>query len=249
MALTTDRAHITPTDILSNPKKVVRLKTALSDGLFSSDPTDEASATQVIDECVKICGGLSETLSEILQTPFLASHTPFYWAIVNHDHNISESRVTLPPLLSKLLDLCVPQIQVEGGQRHLNRERSLNLATQADIVRAFFVEYNSDLYRAVQPYISRSSVGGCKAGSEVLSIKPREDEGDDGPRVVVSSYVAENVEKATIEFRIPKFFNRLLVDEKISFQFLVCGEPEPYHDIFSIRAWLGILTRYLWTLS
>ena len=128
------------------------------------------------------------------------------------------------------MDNCLPQSQGEGAGE--NCDRSLNPTTQADIVRAFFVEYDSDLYRAVRPYIARSNVGAYKAGSEILSTGPREDGGYNSPRVTASSYVAGNVEKATIEFRIPNFFNRLLVDEKVSLQFLVCGEPEPYPDTF-----------------
>ncbi|TEB28507.1 hypothetical protein FA13DRAFT_1793976 [Coprinellus micaceus] len=202
MALTTDCAHPTPAEVLGHPQKLLRLKTALADGVFSP-PADEASATQIIDKCMKVCGGSSETLSELLQTPFLASRTPFYWAIVNHDP----------------------------------AEPDLNAATQADIVQAFFVEYDSDLYHAVQPYIARSNVGCYKAGGETLSTRlTSKGEGGEGnggkecPRVMASSYVADNVEKATIEFRIPKFFRRMLTEGKVAVQFLVMGR------IWSLKA-------------
>ena len=183
---------------------------------------------------MRVCGGSSETVSELLQNPFLASHTPFYWAIVNHDPTAPGSVRALPPFLAKLLDVCWNQ---EQG-------RTLNAATQADIVQAFFVEYDSDLYRAVQPYIARTNVGWYKAGGETLStrltIKEGENsEGDGGhdcPRVTASSYVADTLEKATIEFQIPRFFRRVLAEGKVAVQFLVMGGFSSSSECDSFRS-------------
>ncbi|KAJ3504828.1 hypothetical protein NMY22_g17791 [Coprinellus aureogranulatus] len=194
MSLTTDatsRIHLTAVQVLQDDHRMKRLVAALSTGIFSY--ADEKAVNGIMDECSKICGGSQETLAQVLQTKFFAKHTPIYWAIVNR-----HSRQGVPPLLTKLLETCSP----------------LSEETQNDVIDAFYREYHSDIYCAVKEYLTR--VPTHHAFSTSLFFDMRKDR----PTVTAHSLSAD-VNKAEIEFRLPRFLNRLLVDKQISLEFLV----------------------------
>ena len=104
-----------------------RLIAALSEGIFYD--IDEKKASEILQECLKIYGGLSETLSQVLQDKFFGGHTPFYWAITNKDPQSHD-----PSLLKELV-------------LHMGE---LTTETQGDIVEAFRMCFDSVLYDAVK---------------------------------------------------------------------------------------------------
>ncbi|TEB28515.1 hypothetical protein FA13DRAFT_1735657 [Coprinellus micaceus] len=134
MALTTDvtpRIHLEPGQVLKDDHRVKRLVAALSEGIFYD--IDEKKASEILQECLKICGGSNETLSQVLQDKFFGGHTPFYWAITNKNPQSH----TLP-LLKELI--------FYGGV--------LTKETQGDIVVAFRMYFDSVLYEAVKPALT-----------------------------------------------------------------------------------------------
>jgi hypothetical protein len=115
--------------VLKDEHRVKRLIASLSKGFFHD--INEKKAPEILQECLKICGGLNDTLSQVLQDKFFGGHTPFYWAITTKDPKSHD-----PPLL-KVLTLY-----------------GLTKATQQDIVAAFHVEFDSVLYEAVKPILT-----------------------------------------------------------------------------------------------
>ncbi|TEB28506.1 hypothetical protein FA13DRAFT_1735645 [Coprinellus micaceus] len=77
---------------------------------------------------------------------------------------------------------------------------------------ACWAEYDSDLYCAIQPYISR--IPGHRAYSDSTVITGVEDR----PRITASVYQAVGAWKTTINFRIPRFYSRLFADEEVWFE-------------------------------
>lgn len=166
-----------------------RLKASLCPGMFAY--ADEQLATQILDECLKICGGSAETLSAVIQTKFFVGHTLFYWLIIKR-----HSKSGTPPLFTELLSVC----------------ESLDIATQEEIADAFWKEYDSDLYVAVKDKLISVPTHEAYTTSEFFL-----DEGDQ-PAITSSG-----PRTGSVKFRIPKFFDRILVDEKITFVFLTLG--------------------------
>lgn len=152
---------------------------------------DEPTAVRIIEDSAKICGASPDTLSQILQTKFFSGHTPFYWAIINRHSNPGT-----PPLLTKLFGAC---------SLPLTRE------SQEDVLAAFYACYDSDLYLDIKdkipdmpthiPYNSSFFEG--KANSPVLIATLEHDDF-----------------RTRVTLKIPRFFDRLVVDELIILEFL-----------------------------
>ncbi|TEB28522.1 hypothetical protein FA13DRAFT_1735674, partial [Coprinellus micaceus] len=137
MALTTDatpRIHLEPSQVLKDDHRVKRLIATLSEGIFYD--IDSKKASEILQECLKICGGSNETLSQVLQDKFFGDHTPFYWAITNKD---PQSHAL--PLLEELA--------FYGG--------ALTKETQEDIVEAFRVKFDSVVYSTMKHRLMRVS--------------------------------------------------------------------------------------------
>ncbi|KAJ3504012.1 hypothetical protein NMY22_g18059 [Coprinellus aureogranulatus] len=186
------RIQLTPAQVLQDENRLKRLEAALSGGIFTY--VDGGASVKILNECLKICGGSDETLSELLQTKFLIDHTAFYWAIVNRPH----SKRGVPPFLVQLLSAC----------------EELNQETQEDIFDAFHRNYESDLYIAVRQELAGIVTHNPYNTSFFQSA-------DDRPRVAMEPRVRINLshtydpEAIRFSFHIPKFFNRMLVEEQI----------------------------------
>ncbi|TEB19048.1 hypothetical protein FA13DRAFT_1744775 [Coprinellus micaceus] len=209
MALTTDvtpRIHLEPSQVLNDDNRVKRLVTTLSEGIFYG--IDEKKASEILQECLKICGGSNETLSQVLQDKFFRGHTPFYWAITNKNPQSHD-----PPLLKELI--------LYGG--------ALTKATQEDIMEAFRLEFDSVLYEAVKPNLT--------AVDTLNTCSPSFLQGDEFRPVVTASSHTGGI--TTLCFDIPRFFDRLLVDGKLSFQFYALESTFCLKAVIDSREELG----------
>lgn len=154
---------------------------------------DEATATRIIEDSTKICGVSHDTLSQVLQTKFFAEHTPFYWAIISRRSNPGT-----PPLLTKLFETCALPLTKEA---------------QEDIMAAFYACYDSDLYLEIKNKLPDVPLHVTHSPSYF----EREDE-----RPILTA-ILEGDSSTRVEFTIPRFFDRLVVDNEIVLEFLAIG--------------------------
>lgn len=185
------RIHLTPAQVLQDEDRMKRLKVALCDGIFAY--ADDEIAARIVDECLKVCGGARETLSEALQTKFFVQHTPFYWIITNRPH----TKPGAPPLLVRLISVC----------------DELNQETQEEIVRVLYAKYESGMYLAVQPKLTGVPTHEAYNPSPFFR--------DVGDQPVVTATFPDS---AAFSFHIPRFFDRLAVDEEVWFEFPHLGK-------------------------
>lgn len=154
---------------------------------------DEATATRIIEESTKICGASHDTLSHVLQTKFFAKHTPFYWTIISRHSNPDT-----PPLLTKLFEACALPLTKE---------------TQEDILAAFYACYDSDLYLDIKDKLP-------DVPSHVPYYPSSFDRADERP---ILTAALEANSSTRVKFAIPRFLNRLVVDDAIVLEFLAIG--------------------------
>lgn len=101
-----------------------------------------------------------------------------------------------PPLFRRLLSVC----------------ESLSDEAQKEIADTFYKEYDSDLYMTVKPMLGAYATNDAYSTSEFFaSIEDR-------------PVVTHSGTNGTPEFRIPKFFDRVMVDEDVSIMFLSHGQ-------------------------
>lgn len=195
---------------------VKQLTAIFCDGLFSY--TDEATATSIIEKSLQLCDGSRDTLSELVQTKFFAKHSPFFLTIANRkaDGGLNPliSRKAVPPLLTELFELC--------GE--------LKEETQEEIMQALYTDSESDLFEALKshlPLFHRQSPHSFFDGDEG---KPSLRATTHGP------------DSFTISISIPRFYDRMLIDKEVSFQFLAIGARSfllvtclPIHEVAEWR--------------
>ncbi|TEB19042.1 hypothetical protein FA13DRAFT_1744757 [Coprinellus micaceus] len=216
MALTTDvtpRVHLEPSQVLKDDNRVKRLVSVLSEGIF--DDIDEKKASGILQECLKICRGSSETLSQVLQDKFFGDHTPLYWAITNKNPQSHD-----PPLLKTLIS--------HGGK--------LTKATQQDIVAAFRMYFDSVLYEAVKPTLTMVDT--------LNTCSPSFFQGDEYCPIVTASSHTKG--RSTVNFEIPRFFGRLLVDAELSLRFYALGST---FCLAAVTAREGVQGRPSWMFT
>ncbi|KAJ3504825.1 hypothetical protein NMY22_g17792 [Coprinellus aureogranulatus] len=202
MALTTEIAalrsdaapqiHLTPVDVLQDELRMKRLKASLGDGIFAY--ASENAASRILGECLKICGGSSETLSEVLQIKFFLEHTPFHWILANRPF----SKPGAPPLLVQLLSVC----------------DQLDQSTQEDIMAIMSMKYDSGSYIAVKPKLPAVKT------HESFNLSFFQGE-DDCPSV---SSKLMGPSRTGVSFQIPKFFDRLSIDGEVWLLFMAQGD-------------------------
>ncbi|TEB06395.1 hypothetical protein FA13DRAFT_1749941 [Coprinellus micaceus] len=90
-------ALTTAPEILQDGARMSRLRATFCDGIFSYADNDRA--TRIMDESLKICGGSTEALAQILKTEFFVNHSPFYWVIANRP----DAKRGVPPLFAQML--------------------------------------------------------------------------------------------------------------------------------------------------
>lgn len=178
-----------------------RFKAALCDGVFAY--ADEDTAKRIMEEILKICGGSADTLSEVVQKTIILDHTPFHWTLSD---KFSQSAV--PPLFAKLVLACDKLLPV----------------TQDEIMKIVQARFDSRLCANIKDKIEALSIFELSNESFFKDEKDR-------PTVTASpSYKTQDVYKGTrtltqtVTYDIPKFFDRLIVDEEIWIQFFALGE-------------------------
>ncbi|TEB28509.1 hypothetical protein FA13DRAFT_1735650 [Coprinellus micaceus] len=194
MALTTDTPpplYLTASQVLQDETRVKRLKASFCDGLFSLASEEEAKL--IMDESSRICVGSARVMSEVLQTKFFLDHTPFYWIIISH-----RTSTGIPPLLEQLLEAI----------------QELTVDAQEDIMEGLRRQFNSDLYNLVK---------GRLTDMETLPISSISFLGEKAGQVTVKAQAAKLMEYGrhtqVMDFNIPRFFDRLIVDGELSFHF------------------------------
>ncbi|KAF6763349.1 hypothetical protein DFP72DRAFT_1060518 [Ephemerocybe angulata] len=200
---TTDSAPEVDTNASETQSKEFwdRLTAIFCDVLFSY--ANEEAANSVIEESLKLCEGSNELLAKAVQTKFFAKQTPFFMIITNRrdtsDELSSKPRSLVPPLLTKLFEIC----------------GDLQEDTQKDILQALLSKPDSDdLYRHVKHKLPLFD----------LVVPPSffcgRDEELEAPTLTTSSS-APDVFIAT--FMIPRFYDKMLVDKLVAFQFMAIG--------------------------
>ncbi|TEB28508.1 hypothetical protein FA13DRAFT_1735649 [Coprinellus micaceus] len=221
MALTTDvtpRIHLTPIQVLQDEGRMKRLGASLCRGIFSYADAD--AAEKIVAECLKICGGSEETLAALLQSKIVFGSTPFRWVIANRpaheptnpklkaDPNLNleleEDRDTVPPLFLRLLMVC------DQAQKALEKE------AQEEIMEILGLYYHSDVYAAVKHRLTLVPTHHLDNPETFFQGR--------GDGIVAAAEQSRDLQSSTkINFRIPKFFDRLLVDKQVWFEFLALG--------------------------
>ncbi|KAJ2919947.1 hypothetical protein MD484_g479, partial [Candolleomyces efflorescens] len=179
-----------------NPMKKA-LTATLCDGLFSYADTD--TATRIINQSLTHCGGSRAILSQVIQTQFIAGHTPFYWVVANAPKaEKSGPQYTIPPLLDQFLELC---------------EDDLLKETKRDLMDGLLVASNDALYRLIRSKLT--FLGGPTASSFF------QDESDQPVYKVSPS--SDRSFYFELAFNIPRFYDRILIDGEISHDFIASG--------------------------
>ncbi|KAF5333114.1 hypothetical protein D9611_002844 [Ephemerocybe angulata] len=175
-----------------------RMKAALCPGLYEPKGISREESRNVLANCLALCDGNRDILSAVLQEKFIAQHSPFYWATAGAEvGNLPRSQDRYP-LLFKFFEAMTGEISVE---------------TQEDILQALYRTERDSLYRDIQamlPSISApySHISSVPNSTMTIAVHPR-------------GYPNNQYR---IDFRATKFFDRLLVDSKITFQsFLASG--------------------------
>jgi hypothetical protein len=117
--------------VLRDEQRTKKLVVTFCDGIFSY--ADERTASQIIDESLKLCGGNKDVLAQVVQTKFFAGHTPFYWLLVNR-----HSKPKTPPFLEKLFQLC----------------KDVASETLEDMTKGLPHRLDDDLYKIVKRYVT-----------------------------------------------------------------------------------------------
>ncbi|KAF6763340.1 hypothetical protein DFP72DRAFT_875375 [Ephemerocybe angulata] len=179
-------------ELLADAQFTRQLVAIFCDGLFSV--ADEATTSTIIRRGMEHCRS-AEILAQVVQSRVFASHTAFYWIIMNHgDHR------GIPPLLVELVRIC---------ESHFTDE------AQDDILQAFLLSSDDELFQylkesmpSVVGPIRRSFFGDEEDRLDVRIRRPTSSQ----PQLKVS-----------LEFSIPKFADRMLVDQGISYHFAAAG--------------------------
>ncbi|TEB37191.1 hypothetical protein FA13DRAFT_1726285 [Coprinellus micaceus] len=231
MALTTDvtpRVHLTAPEILQDGARMSRLRATFCDGIFSYADNDRA--TRIMDESLKICGGSTEALAQILKTEFFVNHSPFYWVIANRP----DAKRGVPPLFAQMLSVCT----------------ALDLATQGEILEVLYRKYASNIYAAAFSRLGRVPTHQAWNTSFFRDV-------DDQP--MIHSQPPYSKERCTLSFTIPRFFDRLSVDNEVWFEFLAMGtllrfkasvEGGPrWHCQFELKATKRKIRDFTWAVG
>lgn len=179
-----------------------KLTVVLCDGLFS--PVDTDAAYRIIRECLDLCAGSKEALGQVLQTRFIAGHTPFYWIIVNlSEEERAQSERACPPLLSKLIEVCGDLLKL----------------AQDDIVQGL-LEFSDDaLFQIIKPNLTwitdhrSSAFQDHRPTYKFLKTEPSENE-------------------FALSFSIPRFYDQILIDKEIVVPFVAIGMHYQHHYVY-----------------
>ncbi len=124
-------------------------------------PASNASPAAVLDSCADACRSYSIPLSSLLQENSIESHTPLYWAIVNH-------QASLPPNEDALLNAL------------FSHARPLGSTACADVRHACLITSDQVLFHHLQPFLNPPSaaddmiLAGGQPDTIVLTAAPGE---------------------------------------------------------------------------
>lgn len=176
-------------------EKLDNLTRVLCDGMFSY--ADEEKASQITTECLKLCDGSKETLSQVLRTKYVFNHSPFFWVVANLPiTKQTDLPRTVPPLLTKFFEIC----------GDLNE-------TENDVVQGLFITSDDGLYQLLRSKFPTFATPISKSFFQ--------GEGDQ-PQYKVSTESGSSFE---LDFNIPRFFDRIVIDKAISYNFVAIGAP------------------------
>ena len=168
------------------------MKATLCPGLFETVYASDAH--RIMAECLKYCDGDKRILAGVLQSKFVADHSPFYWTLAG-EKSIASSRV-LPPLLLKFLGIC----------------KTLAQDVQEEILEVLYKIDNDTLYQQLRIYLPSIYTPPTERPSFQYS----------APSVAGSTHTERYFGQgrypnyAMISFNIPQLFDRLLIDQEIT---------------------------------
>ncbi|KAF6748947.1 hypothetical protein DFP72DRAFT_551903 [Ephemerocybe angulata] len=183
---------------LQNEGFAKRMKAALCPGLYEPKGISREESRNVLANCLALCDGNRDILSAVLQEKFIAQHSPFYWAANGAEVGNYRRSQDRYPLLFKLFEALTGELSAD---------------TQEDILQALYRTERDALYGDIQAMLTSIS----PPYSDISSI----------PNSTIAISVHNPSKPYTqyrIDFRITKFFDRLLVDSEITFRsFLASG--------------------------
>ncbi|TEB23752.1 hypothetical protein FA13DRAFT_1739734 [Coprinellus micaceus] len=183
---------------LKDPEFVKEMKATLCPGLFETVYAQDAQ--RIMTECLKHCGGDKRILAGVLQSKFVADHSPFYWTLAGVK-SVASSRL-LPPLLSKFLGIC----------------KSLSPDVQEEILDVLYKMDNDALYQQLRTYLPAIYTPQTARSNFQYS----------APSVAGSSdkewSYGQYRDYAKITFNIPQLFDRLLIDQEVTLPSCLANE-------------------------
>lgn len=166
------------------------MKASLCPGLFETVYASDAQ--RIMTECLQHCNGDNRVLAGVLQSKFIAGHSPFYWTLTG-EKGVA-SFIMLPPLLSRFLGVC----------------RTLSSDVQEEILEGLYKIDNDTLYQQLRTYLPAIYRPPAAHTSFQYS----------APSVVGRSHdeYRHGYDRncAKITFNIPQLFDRLLIDQEVT---------------------------------
>ncbi|KAF6743350.1 hypothetical protein DFP72DRAFT_933599 [Ephemerocybe angulata] len=170
----------------------------LCNGIFSR--VDEAQANKIIGACLRLFSGDKKELAQFLESKLLGGHTPFFYIIANRQFQIGQSagssKQGMPPLLRGLLGIC----------------KEISKEAQRDMLQALYQGSSNELFQSLRPYLSHF---------DMIPPKSFFDGEEDQPTFTVTTISDQTF---TVAFKIPRFYDRMLIDSVVSTYFLASGQ-------------------------
>ncbi|KAJ3501468.1 hypothetical protein NMY22_g18919 [Coprinellus aureogranulatus] len=165
---------------LKDPTFMKKMKAALCPGLFET--VNSKVAQDIIAACKAHCDGSDEILSRVLQTKFIANHSPLYWALAGVK-GAAAGTTQIPPILTELL-------LVSG---------KLSAEIQEEILDPLIQNDNDALFQLLQVHLP----GIC--------IRPIETDNAFDYRPAMVSRQISAPGTVRFNFNIPQFFDRITI--------------------------------------
>ncbi|KAF6763336.1 hypothetical protein DFP72DRAFT_529422 [Ephemerocybe angulata] len=189
----------------------------LCDGIFTC--VDEPTANKIIEDSLTLFNDDEEALAKVLELKILGKHTPFFYVIANRNCGQStpsagNSDPGMPPLLKRMLEIC----------------KELSMATQDDIMLALYLDSDNELFQTLRPYLPR------------FDVKPHKSffNGEEDQATFTVTTLTSDTFK--VAFKIPRFYDRLLIDSVISSYFLASGQRWTLEAVADGATWQFVLS-------
>jgi len=189
------------------PELLKTLTSILCDGMFSF--ADQTTADRIVGDCLDAVNGFKEILCEIVETKFVENRTPFFWIITNlpeSERKKPREERTVPPLLATLIGFF---------------DEGLKGIVQDDVVEGLLVHSDDNLFQILLPHVPEI------APPENPSFHLRDVE---GPTHDFAAADRVHEESFTMNFKIPRFYDRIVLNGEVTIRFIAMGEHHSLPD-------------------